>query len=61
VADDSDRADIAQTKMLEAGIGNRVKFTEWDGKPRDCIECDNPIHLGRLKAINAKTCVYCAE
>jgi len=59
-----DAADIAEKeiqKHLTAKIANRTVFTSWDGKPRDCLLCKEPIPLGRLKAINARKCIYCAN
>lgn len=34
----------------------------WDGKPRDCEDCHEPISNARLKAIpNARRCTACQE
>lgn len=56
-----DQADINSNQILEAQIANRERFTKWDGKPRECEDCLNNIPTERLRAINADTCVHCAE
>lgn len=56
-----DRADEEAQIHLTTQLANRPSFTAWDGNPRNCYICKDPIPLGRLKAINAKTCIYCVK
>lgn len=42
-------------------LDNRVKYGTWDGLSRECANCLDLINPERLKAINAKLCVVCAD
>ena len=56
-----DSAEKHEAMARKIANDNRVKFTEWDGLSRECENCLDMINPERLKAINAKLCVRCAD
>lgn len=56
-----DAAEKQEEMARQMAIDNRVKFDIWDGLSRECENCLDLINPARLKAINAKLCVRCAD
>jgi RNA polymerase-binding transcription factor DksA len=59
-----DDVEISEGKaeiLKNATIHNRVQYGNWNGKLRECTICSDAIPLGRLKAVNATTCIECAK
>ena len=50
-----------EQQYLELILANRVKYSDWDGKPRKCRTCNKYIETGRLKLINATQCKSCIQ
>ena len=56
-----DAAEKQEEMARQMAIDNRVKYGTWDGLSRECNNCLDLINPERLKAINAKLCVRCAD
>lgn len=56
-----DAAEKQEEMARQMAIDNRVKFDIWDGLSRECVNCLDLINPERLKAINAKLCILCAD
>ena len=61
MADIAEQAEQQEALARKIAHDNRVRFTEWDGLSRECENCLDLINPERLKAINAKLCISCAD
>jgi RNA polymerase-binding transcription factor DksA len=58
---DADLGSAFEQKHLETRLANRIKYSEWDGNPRQCYSCGRGIEEVRLKLLNATQCSSCVK
>lgn len=58
---DADKGSYFTNKHLELRLENRIKYSEWDGNPRQCKSCGKLVEEVRLKLLNATQCSKCVQ
>jgi len=57
----ADQGSAFEQKHLEMRLANRIKYSVWDGNPRQCYSCNRDIEEVRLKLLNATQCSNCVR
>lgn len=58
---DADQGSAFEQRHLEMRLANRIKYSKWDGNPRQCKSCGRSIEEVRLKLLNAIQCSRCVQ